>query len=148
GQFLVVPAPHQLAGPGGLSGRLCLVLGLAMDFRLALLIPLLLVVGCEPSVRQRQERAQARAEALLEELQAVRRRDQLTVAQPRIERLYTQLAQELVALEQAGGAEPQPTSPMSVQLREELQRLYAMEGGRELIETAQEKALQLLAEIS
>jgi hypothetical protein len=115
------------------------------------LLVLVLLCGCEPSVAQKQQRAQERAVQLFEQLQAIKTREQLLRAQPRIARLYTALAQELVETEQRArdepGVRPLERGALSQQLKGELQRLYAMEGGRELLEAAQEEALLQLAQL-
>jgi hypothetical protein len=108
--------------------------------------------GCETSMPSHQRRAEKRAEALLTELQEVKRRDQLLASQERIAKAYRQLAEALVEAEQYRKHHPEEGlaavgDELGTQLKRELQRLYAMEGGRELLESAQEEALEQLASL-
>jgi hypothetical protein len=111
-----------------------------------LIVFCLILAACQPTCQQRQQRATSKAQALLRELKSIERRDQLIQAQERVSNLYASLAEELMIAEQSYPDHlSAPTSPLSAQLRAELQRLYAMEGGREILETAQEPALKILS---
>jgi hypothetical protein len=111
---------------------------------------LCLLLACSSSLPQRQQRAEEKARALLKELRQIRSRDELMGSRSRIAKLYAQLAQALVDADQYYTSHPdeelRPAPPdLNSELKQELQRLYAMEGGRELLELAQEQALERLS---
>ena len=107
------------------------------------------LTACGPSSQRdfRQE-GQAISRELIRELDQIQGRDELLAAQDRLERLYQAIVDcmiEAQELAEEQGLAPLPQSPedraLSDRLRESLARVYEMDGGREIVESAQREAL-------
>jgi hypothetical protein len=112
-----------------------------------------LLVGCNSrSLEDFQEEGESQTLALVKELQMIHHRDELIEAIPRLQKRFDKLVQvainarefyekhaflELLEVSKKG-------HELSDQLRFELQRLYRLEGGKEIIEKCQEPALHRL----
>lgn len=86
--------------------------------------------------------------SLTRELRGIETREQLVEEQERLSALFTQIAQLAVRAQGdldrqalAGQTLPPCNSERNEQLREQLIRIYKIEGGREIIEAAQRKAV-------
>ncbi len=98
-----------------------------------------------------QEEGEAIMSTLIKELHQINRREELLVAQDRLERYFEKLA-DLMIMAQKFHNNPvlkknvlsTPLSDLNEQLRIELARIYQIDGGRLLIEKIQYKALQKL----
>lgn len=90
--------------------------------------------------------------SLIGELQSIRTRDQLLASTAKLKRLFERLVDLMIAAENFKLAHPEldkglsagPNHELSDQLRIELNRLYRMDGGRQIVEKYQEKALHRL----
>lgn len=106
--------------------------------------------GCSPSsLDEYREEGSEKIVQLIKELKAVHTREQLAAASPRLKRLFNDLIDVMIAARQfhekhpeADLSEPTPrTLSLSYQLRQEIERLYEIDGCREIIEKCQEEAL-------
>lgn len=113
----------------------------------------LLLTGCGPrSQEDFREEGEGLTRSLIQELQAIHTREQLLMASSRLQRLFDQLVNSMIAAEEFHALHPeqdkgeltQRNHDLSDQLRLELNRLYRLEGGRQMIEKCQENALHRL----
>lgn len=87
--------------------------------------------------------------SILSELKKVHRRQDLQYALPKLEKLYNNLTDVMIAAHNFREKNPKSeTLPMnnenhalSEAIRDEMNRIYKIEGGRDLLEKAQEQAL-------
>lgn len=114
---------------------------------------ILLLSGCGPrSMDDFEEEGEAVMRTLIQELQAIRTREQLIASTGRLKRLFDRLADIMIAAVEYRRAHPEistnefagPNHELSDLLRIELNRLYQMEGGRQIIEKCEENALHRL----
>ena len=85
-------------------------------------------------------------------MQAIHTREQLLASTSNLQRLFNRLANLMIAAEDFSISHPeQEKGPLrwqnhdlSDQLRVELNRIYRLEGGRQILEKSQENALQRL----
>jgi hypothetical protein len=106
--------------------------------------------GCSPSsLEDFHCEGESRCKALIEELQKIHNREQLTRAQPILKKYFEDLVTLMIRARefQENHSDESETTALvsentvSALLEKELRRIYAMEGGRESIETAQQEAL-------
>lgn len=93
-----------------------------------------------------EEEGEGVMRSLIQELRSIRTRDQLIASTQRLKPLFERLVTIMIAAEENRYVHPEgefsgPNHDLSDQLRIELNRLYCMEGGRQIIEKCQEKAL-------
>lgn len=114
---------------------------------------LLISTGCSPrSLQDYKEEGEGVVRTLVEELKAIRSRDELLSASGRLRRHFDRLAEIMVSAEEHRREHALsetdecyvPNRELSDQLREELNRLYRIQGGRQIIEKCQEQALHRL----
>jgi hypothetical protein len=114
---------------------------------------LLLLTGCGPkSLEDFREEGEGLTRSLIEELQSIHARDDLVDAAPRLQKLFNELVDVMIASREFKEKHPHldalPLSKkdheLSDQLRGELNRILHLEGGREVIEKCQEQALERL----
>jgi len=109
--------------------------------------------GCSPSSLEdfRQE-GQSVERALIKEMQKIHSREQLVAAQPRLSWLFEKLVKVIIEGRDWRDNHPlmeefplsNADKRLSDVLRAELIRLYQLEGGRDLVEQCQRKALNRL----
>lgn len=114
---------------------------------------LLLLLGCGPrSPQDCRSRGENLMRKLIKEMEQIQTREELIAHSPRLRLLFEQVADLMLKAEknlnsqQLGweslGWEPSTTNQaLNERLRQELIRVYEIPGGRELIEQAQEPAL-------
>jgi 3-phosphoglycerate kinase len=98
-----------------------------------------------------REEGEGITNSLIKELKKVKNRDELLIGTPRLKKLFKQLADLIVAAHQYREKHPTLEIPelsttahtLNEQLRSELNRIYLIEGGREVIEKCQEEALPI-----
>lgn len=124
-----------------------------LKLSLSLFVVMLILTGCSPrSQEDFREEGEGLTRSLIQELQAIHTREQLLAASNRLQRLFDQLVNVMIAAEefhalhgeQDKGELTQRNHDLSDQLRVELNRLYCLEGGRQMIEKCQENALHRL----
>lgn len=118
-----------------------------------LLFILLATTGCEPrSLEDFQEEGEGVIRSLIQDLKTIHTREQLLAASARLQRQFDRLASLMIAGREFAFSHPESgkdeelslNHDLSDQLRVELNRLYRLEGGRQIIEKCQEKALHRL----
>jgi hypothetical protein len=111
---------------------------------------LLMTTSCGPrSFEDFQEEGAGVVRSLIQELQSIHTREQLLGASGALQRQFDRLTSIMIAAEEFGFAHPElergefshHPHDVSDQLRIELNRLYHLEGGRQIIEKCQENAL-------
>ncbi len=116
----------------------------------------LTLCSCGPrSLDDIREEGEGVTNSLIEELKKIRNRDEMIIEAPRIKKLFDQLADLMLLADDYRRRHPHSDIPeLSAQnhqycdqLRQELTRLYLMEGGREIIEKCQEDSIKKLAEL-
>jgi hypothetical protein len=117
-------------------------------FTSALIALMFLLSGCSPSsLEDFHYEGESRCRALIEELQTIRDRDQLARSTPVLKKYFEDLVTLMIHAREFQENHPDEIMPLiadnsvSNQLEEELRRMYALEGGREIIEKAQQEAL-------
>lgn len=119
---------------------------------LGIVFILVMVTGCGPrSLDDFQEEGEGVMRSLIQELQGIHTREQLLAASGRLQRHFDRLVNIVIAAEEFSLVHPEEKGEvgrhnheLSDQLRIELNRLYRLEGGRQIIEKCQEKALHRL----
>jgi hypothetical protein len=109
---------------------------------------LLFLQGCSPSsLDDFHYEGESRCRALIKDLQNIRDRDELARATPILKKYFEDLVTLMIharEFQEDHPDEPLPSiseSNTSSLLEEELRRMYAMEGGREIVEGAEHEAL-------
>jgi hypothetical protein len=111
---------------------------------------LLLLYSCSPnSSIDFQHEGEAHCRVLVNDLGKIENREQLLRAEPQLKKHFEALVDLMIAARrfQQSHLEDVPhdgapeENTMEVALEEELRRIYAIEGGREVIERAQHEAL-------
>lgn len=100
-----------------------------------------------------REEGEGITNSLINELKKIRNRDEMIIEAPRIKKMFDDLANLMVGAHEYRKKHPNSDIPeltsqnhfLCDQLREELTRVYLMEGGREIIEKCQEEALKKLS---
>lgn len=111
------------------------------------LIFIALLASCSPkSPKEVRKRGEQVVGHLISQLQAIDSREELLHALPQLRKDFLELADLAVeghaCLEE--GPLPPPNAKLNQQLREELVRIYALEGGRQMVEEAERDALNHL----
>lgn len=99
-----------------------------------------------------QEEGEGVIRSLIQELKTIHTREELLAAQASLQRQFDRLVSIIIAAEEFNFSYPdqnkeevtQSNHDVSDQLRIELNRLYRLEGGRQIIEKCQQKALYRL----
>lgn len=114
---------------------------------------LLITAGCGPrSLDEFEEEGEGVIRSLIQELQAIHTREQLIAASGRLKRQFERLAGIMIAAQEYVVSHPElgkekfvcKNHELSDRLRIELNRIYRLEGGRQIIEKCEESALQAL----
>lgn len=113
---------------------------------------LISITSCSPrSIEDFQEEGEGIIRSLIQELKAIHTREELLVAQGKLQQQFERLVSTMIAAEEFNFSSPESDKgsnsinhELSDQLRVELNRLYRLEGGRQIIEKYQEKALYRL----
>ncbi len=108
-----------------------------------------LLCGCSPhSTEEFQREGEAQMALLVQDLQAIETREQLTRASPLLKKHFESLVALILEARRFQEENPDDVGSDALEpgisslcLEEELRRLYQMEGGREVIEKAQQEAL-------
>lgn len=120
---------------------------------LILLNLLLIATSCgSRSFEDFEEEGEGVIRSLIQELKAIHTREQLLAASGKLQRQFDRLTSIMIAAEEFGLSHPELdreehlrlNHELSDQLRVELNRLYRLEGGRQIIEKCQERALYQL----
>jgi hypothetical protein len=121
---------------------------------LTLLLTLLLLVGCgSRSLEDFREEGEQTTRSLVAELRQIHTRQELINASPKLKPLFNKLAVTMIAAREFQRTYPDQERldlhdrdhGLSDQLRSELNRLYQLDGGREIIEKCEEDALKKLS---
>jgi hypothetical protein len=126
-------------------------------FQKILIITVLVVQGCSPSNQQNYKvEGQEIIRSLTKELKPIRTREQLLQTAPKIKKLFNKLTTVLVKAKEYQLRDQKIENDLedsealtdermfSDQLKEELNRIYRLDGGKEIIETCQKDALERL----
>ena len=114
------------------------------------LLFILVLTGCHSSsLDDYQEEGEAVIRSLIQELKKIHTRHELVRATPSLQKLFDRLVSVMVAAEEfrlshqesIKGSEVRVNHDLSDQLRVELNRIYRLEGGRQIIEKCQERGL-------
>ena len=107
-----------------------------------------LLYGCSPSsLEDFHYEGESRCRALIEDLQKIHSREELMRATPVIKNHFEELVTLMIHAREFQENHPDENTPpafentVSSLLEEELRRIYALEGGREIIERTQQEAL-------
>ena len=106
-----------------------------------------LLCGCSPSsLEDFHYEGESRCKALVHDLQKIQNREELTRAIPKLKKTFEELVTLMIHAREFQENHPADNevafeNTFSSLLEEELRRIYAMEGGREIIEHAQQEAL-------
>jgi hypothetical protein len=110
----------------------------------------LLFFSCSPnSSEEFQREGETRCRLLVADLQKIENREQLLLAEPILKKHFEGLIDLMIEvrefqqkrLEDISNEIPFEESSTEVSLENELRRIYAIEGGREIIERTQQEAL-------
>lgn len=112
------------------------------------LVLLLLLIGCSPNSKEDfQHQGEAICRELVEKLKKIETREELVEAVPVLTRKFDELVELIIEArtfqqkkEEEFDVMPE-ASENSLQLLNELKRIYKIEAGREMIEKAQKEAL-------
>lgn len=113
---------------------------------------MLSITGCaNSSLEDFQEEGEAAIYSLVQELKLIQTREQLLAASGTLQKDFDRLVSIIVKTQEWVNVHPESVTEaiqvnheLSDALRVELNRLYHLEGGRQMIEKCQEKALQHL----
>ena len=114
---------------------------------------LFLLTSCGSySLEDFEEEGKGVIRSLVQELKSIHTREQLKASSAKLQRLFDQLVTVIIAAKEFSESHPELDSgtflahqhELSDQLRTELNRIYRFEGGRQMIEKCQEKALNRL----
>lgn len=106
--------------------------------------------GCSPSsLEDFRLEGESRCKVLVEELRKIDNREQLARAQPLLKKYFEDFVTLMIRAREFQEKHFDTNNELSIasessissQLEEQLRRIYALEGGRELIERAQQEAL-------
>lgn len=115
-------------------------------------ILILAFTGCaRRSLDDFKDEGESVTRSLIQELSKIRNRRQLLTASPKLQRLFNQLTDVMIAAQEFRQKFPDANkdiifsnNELSDQLRLELNRIYKIEGGRQIIEKCQEQSLYRL----
>jgi hypothetical protein len=111
---------------------------------------LFILCGCSPnSSEEFQQEGKARCRSLLTDLQKIENREQLLASQPKLKKHFETMIDLIIEarefqqkhLEEGESENDDRTNTAEADLQEELRRIYAIEGGREIVERSQQEAL-------
>lgn len=112
---------------------------------------LLFLASCgSRSLDEFQEEGEGLIRSLIQELQTIHSREKLLASSGKLQKYFERLVNIMIAAEEFSYSHPELEKGESIrhdlsdQLRIELNRLYRLEGGRQIIEKCQEKALHRL----
>ncbi len=111
------------------------------------LLCLLLVTACRPtSVEECRHRASPLISNLVAELEDVQTTNDLRAAAPQLQKLFLEFADLMIAVEKLPleGRLPDGDHPLAIRLKEEMRRIYAIEGARTILEEIQAEPLHRL----
>jgi hypothetical protein len=115
---------------------------------LKIFFSLLCTAGCSPgSIEDFHWEGESQCRALVDELQAIHDRDELLRAVPKIKKSFEDLVALMIRAREFQEEHPDESLPLisensfSNKLQQELRRIYTLEGGREIMEGAQQEAL-------
>ncbi|MBY0528682.1 MAG: hypothetical protein K2P51_00650 [Rhabdochlamydiaceae bacterium] len=116
--------------------------------RTPILCLLLLLFGCAPnSLDDFRHEGESRTRALIYDLQQINSREVLMRAEPNLKKHFEKLVDLMIEARQFQLKNPDlelletEERTFSLALKEELRRIYRIEGGREVMERAQQEAL-------
>jgi hypothetical protein len=122
----------------------------SVDPKLALIGVLFLFCSCSPhSFEEFKREGESRCRLLVVDLQKIENREQLLLAEPTLRNHFEGLIDLMIEvrkfqqkkLEDLTAGVPFEENSDEISLENELRRIYAMEGGREIVERAQQEAL-------
>lgn len=114
---------------------------------------LLVAASCGPSsLDDFQEEGEGVMRSLIQDLKKIHKREELIAASSKLEKRFDHLVSIMIAAEEFTFSHPEIDKrrsgafehDLSDRLRVELNRLYRLEGGRQIIEKCQEKSLHRL----
>lgn len=117
---------------------------------ITLLLSFCLLIGCAPSsLEEYQSSSESICREITLELKKVVLREDLVRSVPKLRKKFLSLVDVIIEARKFAETHPQEMTSFSMYsdevqseyLREELERVYRIEGGRELIEKAQKEAL-------
>lgn len=111
------------------------------------LILISLLASCSPSSPEgTRKKGEQIVGQLISQLQAIDSREELLHALPQLRKSFLELADLAVEGHACSEEEtlPPPNPRLNEQLRQELVRIYALEGGRQMVEEAERDALNQL----
>lgn len=112
-----------------------------------LFILLFLFSGCTGISEDFKEKGQVKLKELLCELKKIKNRDQLIDASPRLSACYEEIADLMIKAEKIKEPDEELSEKnheLNDRVRLELFRVYRLEGGKEILEKCQKKALEKL----
>lgn len=116
-------------------------------------IILLLLTGCGPSSSEDfKEQGKSLTHKLLAELEPINSREEILKIAPRLQKIFDEMVSVMIAAREFTEKHPKmgesdlndADHELSEQLRLELNRIYKIDGCREVVEKAQRQALQRL----
>ena len=123
-----------------------------MKFLIRIVCLAALLTACSPTtLKDYQLQGISLMRALTKELRSINSREDIKKREKRLEKLYVRISQNLIEARILYDKEPGPTEnayleEVAYTLKEELVRVYQIEGARPLLEAAQASALNLLDE--
>lgn len=106
---------------------------------------LLFIFGCKsPTGDDLHDQGQAIIHSLVIELQDVETRDDLILKKGQLKKLFNQFVEVLIKTKKTQVTNNEHDIQWSEQLKEELIRIYSINGAREVIESSQKDALERL----
>jgi hypothetical protein len=123
---------------------------------IARFIPILILIFCtgcgSRTFEDLQEEGKGVIRSIIQELQLVKTREELLASSGMLQGQFDRLATIMIKAEELGDAHPEwdkgelsaVDHELSDRLRIELNRIYRIEGGRQIIEKCQEKGLHRL----
>ena len=112
------------------------------------LLILVVLTGCGPhTAKDCRREAEGTMRSLIRVLEQVETREDLLAREGKLKKIYAKMADLVVEAERLGGTAGPPNGELNERLKEELVRVYALPGGREIVERAQGEALHRLADL-
>ena len=143
----MVRAPACHAGSCGFKSRLSRLFQKILVFSI-----ILILTSCGPSsLEDFKEEGLSISKSMTEELHQIHSRDDLVASSPRLKKLFGDLVDLIIAAYEFKDSHPEyhlegveKLISNSQPLREEVSRIYRIEGARELLEKIQEESLNRL----